>query len=393
MTGRELWAIPLVLLFGSFTIACAHDDNEISVPNWLGSDEPVGVERVSQEDYPYLVRWLNKHAEPAAEYMVRLFDKHQVVILAEEHNVKEHKDFVIDLIPRLYHEAGVRCIGWEFSQFSKNRRLEKLISAPSYDEEAVLQFARDCSPDWNSKEHWEIIKAVWNLNRSLESGREKMRLIGLPGDIDLTRMHIVARTKPIASPEFQASSEFQDLVTQSIKYDTSMAQHVGIEILQKGDKGLVFVGLGHDWTQYHYPPEFAFGVSLKPMGWLLKEKYGDRVFQVRTLCSTDPSFIDHVMQRKEHRWVGFNMRGSPFANILVPVGRGAPDVPWARLAGGYVYVGPRASFHRNTAVKGFVTETMFRKHKQYYDVCYGHFNSATEVDEHLHQHRWPKPRR
>jgi hypothetical protein len=62
------------------------------------------------------------------------------------------------------------------------------------------------------------------------------------------------------------------------------------------------------------------------------------------------------------------------------------------LASGYVYIGPRTSFHRNTAIKGFVTETMFRKHRKYYDVCYGQFNSAAEVDEHLQQHRWPKPR-
>ena len=28
--------------------------------------------------------------------------------------VREHKEFLLKLIPRLYHEAGVRCIGWEF---------------------------------------------------------------------------------------------------------------------------------------------------------------------------------------------------------------------------------------------------------------------------------------
>jgi len=394
MVYRKCLAVLVVLLFVGFTVSGAEKDNEIHVPDWLDSDEPLVSSRVSQKDYPYLVQWIDRHAKPAQDYMIQLFDKYQVVILSEEHNVKEHKDFVIDLILRLYHEAGVRCIGWEFSPFAKNKGLEELINAPNYDEEAVLQFARDCSPDWNSREHWEIIRAVWNLNRSLKPGSGKMRLVGLPHDYDFVREMILAKTKPINSPEFRDSPEFKEVLADAMKYDTSMAQQVEKEILQKGHKGLVFVGLGHDWTQYRYPPEAIFGVDNKPMGSLLKEKYGEQVFQVRALCSADPSFMDQVMKLRIHEWVGFNMQASPFANILVPVGKGAPNVPWSRLACGYLYLGPRASFHRNTPIKGFVTETMFRKYKQYYEVDYGRsFNSAEEVDEYLQQHRWPRPNR
>jgi len=387
MVYRKCLAVLFILAFVSFTVSGAERDNEISIPDWLSSNKPIGSGQVSQKDYPYLVQWIDKHAKPAQEYMVQLFDKYQVVILNEEHNVKEHKDFVIDLIPRLYHEAGVRCIGWEFSPFTKNKRLAELIGAPSYDEEAVLQFARDCSPDWNSKEHWQIIEAIWKLNKSLEPGSEKMRFIGLPDEVD-TEMWIVFETKPKDSPEVQKL-----LSEEGHKYDTSMAQQVEKEILQKGYKGLVFVGLGHDWTQYQYPPEATFGISFKPMGSRLKEKYGDRIFNVRTQCSADPSFIDRVMKRRNYERVGFNMQTSPFANILVPVYKGAPDVPWSRLASGSIYLGPRASFNSNTPIKGYVTEKMFHKYKKYYEVCFGrNFNSAKEVDEYLQQNRWPKPR-
>jgi hypothetical protein len=397
MVLRKCVAVLFVLLFVSFTVSSAEKDKEIHVPDWLRSGEPVRSDQVAAEDYPYLIQWLDDDSQPADEYMVRLFDTYQIVILAEEHNVKEHKDFVIELIPKLYHEAGVRCIGWEFSPFTKNKRLEELITAPNYDEDAVLQFARECScsPDWNSKEHWEIIKAVWSLNKSLKSELEKMRLIGLLGDIDFTGMTIDAHTKPIASPEFQASSEFQDLVKQYIKYDTSMAQYVEKEILQKGHRGLVFVGLGHDWTEYRYPARVNFGIDIRTMGNLLKEKYGDQVFNVRTQCSADPSFIDEVMKSRDYERVGFNVQDSPFANILVPVYRGAPDVPWSKLACGSVYLGPRASLHSNTTIKGYVTKRMFEKYKEYYNVCFGNgrnFNNAEEVDKYLQQNRWPKPR-
>ena len=140
---RRCLTILFMLLFVCFTVSGAEKDKEIRIPDWLGSDEPMGSDQVSQKDYPYLVRWIDRHAKPAQDYMVQLFDKYQVVILSDEHNVKEHKDFVIDLIPRLYHEAGVRCIGWEFSPFTKNKRLAELITVPNYDEEAVLQFARE----------------------------------------------------------------------------------------------------------------------------------------------------------------------------------------------------------------------------------------------------------
>ncbi len=357
-------------------------------PDWVKAQKPIKASEIPQENYAYLAEWIEQNAKSPQDYMIELFNRYQIVILGEEHNVKEHKDFMIDLIPRLYHEAGVRCIGWEFSWYSQNNRLEELINAPNYDEEAVLQFARDCNPGWNSREHWEIIKAVWKLNKSLKAGSEKMRLIGLPYYVDIARMYTIVKTKPKDSPEFQ------EMLKKTVEADKFMAQHVEEEILQKGLKGFVFVGLGHDWTQYQYPPEVTFGISCKFMGTHLKEKYEDKVFQVRAQASSDPSIIDQVMNHRNHAPAGFNIQDSPFANILVPVGKGAPDVPWSRLACGYLYLGPRTSFHSNTTIKGFVNETMFEKYKDYYEVDYGRsFNSAEEVDEYLQQHRWPKPNR
>jgi hypothetical protein len=390
MVCRKWLAILFVLLFASFAVSGSKKDSEIRVPDWLDSDEPIRKDQVSQRDYPYLAQWVDNHAKPAQEYMIQLFDKYHVVIVCDEHNVKEHKDFVIDLIPKLYHEAGVRCIGWEFSPFTKNKRLEELIDARNYNEEAVLQFARESDPDWNSKEHWEIIKAVWKLNKSLKPGSEKMRFIGLPSEVD-PEWDVIFRTKPIDSPEVQKL-----IKEEGTRYDTSMAQQVEEHILQKGCKGLVFVGLGHDWTQYQYPLEATFGIDFVPMGGRLKEKYGDRIFNVRTQCSADPSFIDQVMKRRNYERVGFNMQDSPFANILVPVYKGAPDVPWSRLACGSIYLGPRASLHSNTTIKGYVTKRMFHKYKEYYEVSFGkgrNFNSAEEVDEYLQQHRWPRANR
>jgi len=65
-------------------------------------------------DYAYLRVWIDRNAKPADDYFVGLFKHHDVVIFGEAHDVREHKLFIINLVPRLYREAGVRCIGWEF---------------------------------------------------------------------------------------------------------------------------------------------------------------------------------------------------------------------------------------------------------------------------------------
>ena len=145
---RKCLVILYVLLFVCLTVSSAGENKKTRVPDWLCSDKPISSNQVSQKDYPYIVRWVDEHAKSAQDYVVRLFDKHQIVIFGEEHNVKEHKDFVINLIPRLYHEAGVRCIGWEFSWYSQNEQLVELINAQTYDDNAVLQLARERSPDF-----------------------------------------------------------------------------------------------------------------------------------------------------------------------------------------------------------------------------------------------------
>jgi hypothetical protein len=148
---------------------------------------------------------------------------------------------VIDLIPRLYHEAGVRYVGWEFSRNTDNKQLEKLVMAPEFDREAALEFARNqLAHEWNSKEHWDIIEAVWRLNNNLKPSQERMRFIGLDKDVDFVRLMIAMKTKG------EDSQESQEVIAEAIKRDNVMAEQVRKEIVEKGKKGLVFVGRCHD---------------------------------------------------------------------------------------------------------------------------------------------------
>jgi uncharacterized iron-regulated protein len=381
---RKYLSILFLLLFVCIGVSFANKDKEIHVPDWIRFKKALKASQIPEGDYPYLVDWLDKHSNSPGDYVIDLFKRRQVVILGEFHHIKEHKDFVLDLLPRLYHEAGVRCIGWEFSRYSDNGKLKELVTSPEFDKEATLQFARDqLAHAWNSKEHWDFIERIWRFNHGLEPDRERMRFVGLDMDLDFCRFFIISKTKAQDSPEFQ------EILTEVLKRDKTMSEQVEKEIIDKNQKVLVFVGRCHDFTHYEFPQEVNMGRDI--MGNLLYKKYGERVFQV-WLGSGWLAPMKRVMKARGHRPIGFDLYTSPFAHILSPSGWDAPEVSLSKIARGYVYLGPREMLHKNTPIKNFITDDMFERYKQYYEIDLGRtFKNAQEVDEYLQKHRFPEP--
>jgi hypothetical protein len=379
-----LVSLSLVLLLWC-SLGGAQANEAVDAPEWVRASRPIKASEIPAKDYPYLARWLDKHGKPPQQYFVDLFASHQIVIFGEGHNVKEDKDFIIELIPRLYHEAGVRCIGWEFSSHVDDDRLEKLVASPRYDQAGALDFARDqFGHEWNSKEHWDIVKAVWQLNRSLRPSQEKMRLCGLRMSADMVELDTLLTTKPKDSPEYRRA------IDVLLRYDTTMADQVEKEIIDRDRKGLVFVGRCHDFTHYEFPPTMNEGRPI--MGNLLHERYGDRVFQVFPYDGFLSDLMEPVMKLRGQKPAGFDLYASPFANVLSPPGWDAPEVPMSRIARGFVYIVPATSLHKNTPIKGFVTEEMFKRYGRYYEIAFGRrFSNAKEVDEYLQTHRFPVP--
>jgi hypothetical protein len=214
-----------------------------------------------------------------------------------------------------------------------------------------------------------------------------MRLVGIFPNIDMCEISIILKTQP---PE---SAEFQKTLVPLIKtVDATYAQPIDQEILSKGLKGLAYVGRCHDFTHY----EGCAGETpsdknlVRPiMGNILYKKYGERVFQVWLEAGfLDP--IEDVMALRGDKPVGFDLFASPFANVLSRPGWDAPNVPLAKIARGYVYLGSSVKLHKDTPIKGFVTDEMFKKYQHYYEVDFGRkFADADEVDQYFAEHRFP----
>jgi hypothetical protein len=345
----------------------------------------IAADDIPPGDRPYLVSWVRAHARPAPDYLVDLFQRHDIVILGEFHHVREHKEFVVDLLPRLYHEAGVRCLAWEFTRSSDNERLARLTTGAEFDAEGVLELARE-SVQWNSRSHWDFVEAVWRLNHALPPGQEPMRMIGVDNDWDPVSSYIAWKTQPEGSPERQRAEE------ATKDRDAHMAHVVETEILGAKQKGLVFVGRGHDFTHHQFPPEVNGGREI--MGHLLHERFGDRVFQV-WLDRAMLGFVQGIDEEAGLRSVGFDLYASPFASILSTGHNYVPDAPGItidRVARGYIDFGAKSELHANEPIVGFVTPEMFERYQTYYEIDFERsFSSAAEVDEFLQSHRWPTP--
>jgi len=371
----------MVLALGSIKLFSGANEGTQAEPAWVKNARLVKSENIPDGDYRYLGDWIDRNARPADDYFIGCFKQHDVVVFGEGHNIKEHKEFIIRLIPRLYHEAGVRCIGWEFSNPETNAELEKLTTVPEYNRDALLNFARSqVSHAWDSKEHWDLIEAVRKLNVALPAGSPKMRFVGIDKKIDWTDVYIKIKTQPKDSPEMKAL-----YIDAELKRDVEMAENAERETLAKGVKGLLFVGRGHDQTHFGRPPDKPYHRPI--MGQVLYNKYGDRVFQVAPDWGKFP-VLNRVMESRNRSPIGFDMFTSPFATVLND-DMGQMSTKMENLARGYVYFGRSDRLHRNTTIPGFVTEEMYQKYWRYYQIDFGKpFKNAKEVDDYFMENLW-----
>jgi len=327
--------------------------------------------------------WL-KEIQGADDYVIALYREHDVVILGEAHNISQHKSFVRHLIPRLYYEAKVRAIAWEFSCHEDDNELNQMVTAFEWEPERLLDFARRQLPDWNSLDHWELPQAVWRFNASLSQGQQPMRFYGLR-----SRNDIVAAVEMSGADD--GSERFDRAKQHLLRSDVGMAEQVEKQILTRNIKAFVFVGRCHDMTRYQFAPDVNCGRPI--MGNLLYQKYGRRVFQVWPYSGLFPA-IETAMVASGRTTGGANVAGSPFAQLTSSSFIDAPNVEFCRLADGFVYLGPVHSMSANRSIEGFVTDDMFGRLRSYYEAFADRrFDNAKQLDEYLQRHRWPSPNR
>jgi len=329
----------------------------------------VDVAGLTKADEARLISHVKQNGKNPVAYVVGTFKAHDIVILGESHGCRDKLEFLAKLIPAAHRQAGVRCLATEFMRSRNNQRANRIVTAETYDPDAVMDLYRDFGWVWGYKEYMDVFKAVWELNRSLPAKAEKLRIVGLD----------IAQDPMDAMP----GAKNRDRVIQALqRRDKSMAETFVREIGRKGTKVIVHTGLHHAFTRYRQPVvrDGKLGGLVDPrFGVLLAKTYGKKVFQIR-LHQWDRAadkqrgmgkprqvlggLVERVMAANGDKAVGFDVLGSPFGKLRD--GKSyyfafQPTVVFADLNQGYVFHKPVKQLRRCRWAVGFINQSNYDK--------------------------------
>ena len=340
----------------------------------------VEISSLNEGDYPKFIKWLDNNAKDPVEYAVETAAKHQVTIFGEVHEQRDYLLFLSEIIPKLYHQAGVTCVAMEVLLAEDNETINRLVTAKNFDRALALEIARHQPWGiWGAKEYWDVLETIWQLNQEIPDGQKKMRLIGIDAKYDMVSLAMVTGGEgaKIKSPLWEKLRIFRlfDDIMIVVKRDELMARNIEREIIEKEERAIIWVGLMHSYTHYQQPIIMNGKLVRKfnRMGLLLHQKYGDRIFQVALhesyFNSVMGKFIEPVMKERGNVPVGFDVSGSPFGDLRNNDSEDYhhyPNLRFADKASGYIYLKPVRELGKCGWLDGYVSKKMFLKNKPYY---------------------------
>jgi len=366
-------------------------------PITLTPDKPLDLQHAAD--------WVSANGQGPADYILAKAKRHQLLLLGEIHYRKAPLDLFNQLIPRLYHEAGVRCIALEVCASADNSSLCDLVTAKSFDQQRALQIARHGDPwkTWGAAEHWRILQTVWQLNHTLPLHSQPMRVIGLGFEWDGPSFALMSAGPPIE--RFRFLRVCDDLIQTSLTFDARAAEQLEQEVFAKGEKAAVWIGATHSTLSQraHIPTPFGGALAYSSMGTILRQRHPDEVFQIcmHPYASTEGlsagigQLIHSVQALRNHAPVGFDVAASPFGLLRDPNDRrfaNHPAITFADFASGYVYLAPVDRLQWCTWMDGYITNRMIATHLPYYRLMLQQdIRTADDIDRAAREPDfWPK---
>lgn len=336
-----------------------------------------GLVSPKEADIASLAKLLDEHGKDPVGYAVSTARRHKLTIFGELHNRKENLLYLNQMIPALYHKAGVRCVAMEVCVADENPALSRLVTARVFDRALALQTARhEGWKTWGLKEYWDVFHTVWLLNRSLRPGQKPMRVIGIDREWDLPSLALLGLgDDAVPGPPWERLRVLRllpDLMLMD-KRDEIMARNIEREILEKGERGIVWVGASHA-----YIGTGGRSGRMNRMGNMLYRKYGGQVFTIVLHGAAGAAKpMEKVYNLRGNKPVGFDI-----AQLRIALPPLAASRQAGNLVGGCVFLKPVSELHRCTWVKGYITSEMFVANKPFYEAECGHrLRSAEETDQ------------
>lgn len=214
------------------------------------------------------------------------FDNHSIVFLGELHKRKQDLAFFSNLIPYLYKEKKITIIGWEFGAVDFQQEADSVVGAPEFDRAKAIAIMRKTLYYWCYEEYLSIFKAIWQLNKTIPPGEDKVRFLQL--------------NKPYNPRRLISSDSLIREEESLVNFDNTLPGIVENEVIAKNKKILIYCGLHHALTKFH-TPKFFFLKDKGRAGQQLYEKYPDKIFQASILSPYPPRwYVYNELTHKEN---------------------------------------------------------------------------------------------
>lgn len=267
------------------------------------------------------VEYLKQHPKSPKDYLVSKFKNYPLILLGEDHAVKENLDFVKSLIPKLYH-AGVYNLCMEFGSFEKQKELDELLNAEIFDERKAKDMFFYYNVGWAYKEYFDIYKAVWEFNKTLKPDAKKFRIVNLSYQYRWEHFKGGARTPENMKAVFNLGTPDQ-FRTEIIKK----------EIINKDEKALIYMGHVHVFTKYRMPIlkvnnddfcDYDEGMVGNRLYKLMPGKIFNIMFHTPMFSKTqyNPAYVspangelENALQKLDYPQIGFDLINTPVGKL------------------------------------------------------------------------------
>jgi len=347
----------------------------------------VEVSRLGDAERSQVAEWLDEQGRGPIEYAVAKATEYPLVMFGEVHERHEALHFLNELIPAVYRQAGVRCVAMEVCLAEDNAAIERLVSSSDFDRELALEIARHQPFGlWGWKGYWDVFESVWQLNRSIPQNSEKLRVIGLDRRMDMPSVAMLGFEDNAARdcPPWEKLRIFRAIWTipRALARDAFMAAQIEKEIIEKGQRGIAWVGRNHSIIGCPQPGPMG---AWSRMGFMLRQRHGPMVFQIRlhdmdfsaafivkTYNGPGPmlaEFLESVMVMRNNEPVGFDVDESPLALVRDDGSfefHLEPRLGFTDVAAGYVFLAPWRKLTTCEWLNGYISQRMFLNNKPFY---------------------------
>lgn len=301
--------------------------------------------------------YVREKGKPAADYLAEKFSKHDIVLLGEDHGIRENLRFVASLIPKLYH-VGVTNLGMEFGSYEDQDELDELVRGDSYSEDTARKLQFHYNVSWPFREYQEIYRAAWEFNRTLAPGSRKFRVLSL--SYCYQWQHFDGCRLPSAAQRIFCKGPVEKFRADVIKR----------EVMDKKEKILVLTGTIHAFTRYHYavydPLAFGFCRYIdRDLGHLLYESYGERTAcillhqmfgkGVESYTTCADGILEKILAEYGGN-VGLDIRDSVLGELAdhSNYSEGYEEFKLRELCDGYIFLKPASRLHGCTIDEKFI---------------------------------------